>query len=179
MLFGCPVHCWDEKTFVWVEISYGCGSAQAAWCVLPVNKWEKVRSVCWSCCDSVCLTRMKCLAHLVPSRTRMTCTDCKSILVIYVFLTLFFIYKLLFCTLTHTHPEGRPGGSDVSPLSGISRLPVWSHFSISPLVLSIPATHSVLSFSAFGPFSGLFSLNLHFPKGRLFCVFSFLEWFGD
>ena len=50
--------------------------------------------------------------------------------------------------------EVKPGGSDVSPLSGISGLPVWSHFSISPLVLlPSPVAFSVLSCSAFDPFS--------------------------
>ena len=33
-----------------------------------------------------------------------------------------------------TPPKGRLGISDVSPLSGISRLSVWSHFSISSLL---------------------------------------------
>ena len=45
-------------------------------------------------------------------------------------------------------------GISVSPLSGISGLSVWSHFSISSLVLLPNAvTLSVLSFSDFGPFS--------------------------
>ena len=46
-------------------------------------------------------------------------------------------------------------------------------FYISALVLlhTSPVALSVLSFSAFGPFIlTSFSLNFHFPKGRLFCV---------
>ena len=51
-------------------------------------------------------------------------------------------------------PEGRPGISDVSPLSGVSGLSVLSHFSISPLVLlASPVALSILSFSDFGRFS--------------------------
>ena len=70
--------------------------------------------------------------------------------------------------------EGRPGISDVSPLSGISGLSVWSQFSkfSSFVILPSPVARSVLSFSAFVPLILLtyFSLNLHFSKGRLFCV---------
>ena len=57
-------------------------------------------------------------------------------------------------------------------LSGISEVSLIPLFYICSLVL-LPnlVTLSVSFFSAFGPFSGLlFSLNLHFPKGRLFCV---------
>ena len=59
--------------------------------------------------------------------------------------------------------------------------PVWNlrAFGLIPLLyisffvlLPSPVPLSALSFSAFGPFRLLnyFSLNLHFPKGRLFCV---------
>ena len=43
-------------------------------------------------------------------------------------------------------PEGRPGIYDVSPLSGISGLSVWSHFSISPLLFFCLVSFSVLSY---------------------------------
>ena len=65
------------------------------------------------------------------------------------------------------------------PLSRISRLSVWSHFSISPLLffwlvlwLSLPGPVLLLAHS---PDS--FSLNLHFPKGRLLLLF--FEQLGD
>ena len=38
------------------------------------------------------------------------------------------------------------------------------------IVLPSPVALSVLSFYAFGTLSRLLSLNLHFLKGRLFCV---------
>ena len=55
-------------------------------------------------------------------------------------------------------------------------------FFISSLLFSSSAALSVLSFSAFGPFTWPLSLNLHFLKGRLFVwlvFFFFLEQWGD
>ena len=49
-------------------------------------------------------------------------------------------------------PKGGRGVFDVSPLSGISGLSVWSHFYISPL-LFFCLVLLLLSFTAFGPFS--------------------------
>ena len=63
-------------------------------------------------------------------------------------------YSFFGLTFSWVYTMGGRGISDVSPLSGMSELSVWSHFSISPLVLlPSPVALSVLSFSAFGPFS--------------------------
>ena len=70
--------------------------------------------------------------------------------------------------------EGRPGMSDVSPLSGISGLSFWFHFAISSLVLlPTPVTLSVLSFSACWPFLlNFFQKILQYfsLRDRLFCM---------
>ena len=69
------------------------------------------------------------------------------------------------CLFVFTLKGGR-GISDVSPLSGILGLSVWSHFSLymSPLLFFCLVLLLFYAF-AFGPFSWpLFSLNLHFPK---------------
>ena len=61
-------------------------------------------------------------------------------------------------------------------LSGISRLSVRSHFSISPLFFFCLVLSLFLSY----PFLIYFSLNLHFPKGRLLWVaLCFFERLGD
>ena len=62
------------------------------------------------------------------------------------------------------------GDSNVSPLSRISGLSVWSHFAISPLIL-LPSLRSfcLILFCFWPILLTSFSLNLHFSKGRLFC----------
>ena len=52
-------------------------------------------------------------------------------------------------------PKGGRGISDVSPLSGISGLPVWSHFSICPLLFFCLILSLFMSY--------LFLLLAHFP----------------
>ena len=75
-------------------------------------------------------------------------------------------------------PEGRPGSSDVSTLSGISGLLFDSIFLWSLVILPSPVAHSVfLLVSAFGPVCCLLSRNVFkkvFSRDRLYCITLFL-----
>ena len=83
------------------------------------------------------------------------------------------------------HPRREVRGFLMSPpLSGNWGLSVWSHFSIFPLLFFCLACCSFcLILCCFWPILlSSFSLNLHFAKGRLFCValvFSLFERLGD
>ena len=74
-------------------------------------------------------------------------------------------------------PPHWPKMYDVSPLSGISWLSIWSHFSLSPLLFFCLVLLLFVSYPflllAHSPDS--FCLNLHFSKGRLFCVAPFIS----
>ena len=96
----------------------------------------------------------------------------KCVYILFSLLLLFFVLNVIVFICgggaTHTYytPKGRPGMSDLSFLSGISGLSFDSPF-LSPVLLFLlcPLALSVLSFSANGPFSWLFSRKL----SNIFC----------
>ena len=74
-------------------------------------------------------------------------------------------------------PKGGREISDVSPLSRISGLPVWSHFAISPLLFFSLVLLSLFlfTFSAFGPFP---QTSIFWKVGSFLCgscLFVFLS----
>ena len=95
--------------------------------------------------------------------TSLLCTFPDVVFVLYLSLWLVFVYgahSCIFGTL-----KGRAGDSWCLPLSEISRLSVWSHFSISPLLFFCLALSLFLS----DPFLLLaHSSDLFFPKPPFF-----------
>ena len=122
-------------------------------------------------CVSVCVYACVCVHACLHAHACV----CLLICCLSSFIVLTVMFYNYFVITTSTTPKGRLGDFWCLPLSGISGLSFWSHFSMSVLLifclvlsLFLPCPFLLLAHSP--DLSPPPPLSLHFPKGRLFWV---------